>query len=73
MCHYCPNAALTALKSFSQADIHLLDSTSILKELILAEHIIVILAFFALPVYDAKIKSLKAYMHIFMNVNSVLE
>jgi len=26
-----------------------------------------ILAFFALPVYDAKVKSLKAYIHIFMN------
>lgn len=37
MCHYCPNAALTALKSYSQADIHLLDSISVLKELISAE------------------------------------
>lgn len=27
----------------------------------------VILVFFALPIYDAKIKRLKAYIHIFMN------
>lgn len=32
-----------------------------------------ILNCFAMPIYDAKIKSLKAYMQIFMNVNKILD
>lgn len=40
MCHYCPTPALIALKSFSQADIHLLDRISIFKDLLSAEQMV---------------------------------
>lgn len=40
MCHYCPIPALIALKSFPQADIHLLDRMPIFKDLLSAEQMV---------------------------------
>lgn len=40
MCHYCPTPALIALKSFPQADIHLLDRMSISKDSLSAEQMV---------------------------------